>query len=237
MSRFTLDPPLSARNGRTVRVLVPCRVSDPTKQDERSLEDQENQHRRWLQENTDLAVELKVLAGSGSGEWLDRREYLDLIEFVESDKYDLVLTEDLGRIARRIQSHLFCENCVDHEVRLISLFDHIDTAVDGWEDRSIFSAWHHERSNRDTSGRIKRTHENRFAYGGCLSLPIYGYIKKLGAKDDDDVEKDPAAISVYEEWFSRLDAGALCANMTETLAPLFIRVEGQEGNSHGKDRE
>jgi hypothetical protein len=29
----------------------------------------------------------------------------------------------------------------------------------------------------------------------------------------------------------------LCANMTETLAPLFITVEGQEGNSHGKDHE
>ena len=29
----------------------------------------------------------------------------------------------------------------------------------------------------------------------------------------------------------------LCANMTETLAPLFITVEGQEGTSHGKDHE
>jgi len=29
----------------------------------------------------------------------------------------------------------------------------------------------------------------------------------------------------------------LCANMTETLAPLFITVEGQEGISHGKDHE
>jgi hypothetical protein len=30
---------------------------------------------------------------------------------------------------------------------------------------------------------------------------------------------------------------ALCANMTETLPPLFITVEGQEGRSHGKDHE
>ena len=29
----------------------------------------------------------------------------------------------------------------------------------------------------------------------------------------------------------------LCANMTETLAPLLIRVEGREGTSHGKDHE
>ena len=31
------------------------------------------------------------------------------------------------------------------------------------------------------------------------------------------------------------DAVPLCAIMTETLAPLFIRVEGQEGISHGED--
>ncbi len=30
---------------------------------------------------------------------------------------------------------------------------------------------------------------------------------------------------------------ALRVNMTETLAPLFITVEGQEGNSHGKGYE
>jgi hypothetical protein len=30
---------------------------------------------------------------------------------------------------------------------------------------------------------------------------------------------------------------ALCANMTETLASLFITVEGQEGTSHGKGYE
>ena len=29
----------------------------------------------------------------------------------------------------------------------------------------------------------------------------------------------------------------LCANMTETLAPLFITVEGQEGTSHEKVRK
>jgi predicted site-specific integrase-resolvase len=130
------------------------------------LDDQGALHNRWLNERAGLPYKVTVVAGSGSGEYLERTEYLQLIELVESDRFDLVLTEDLGRIVRRIHAHLFCELCVDHQTRLIAINDHVDTAEDGWQDRSIFSAWHHERSNRDTSERIKRTHRSRFLQGG-----------------------------------------------------------------------
>ena len=162
-------------------------------------------------------VSIKVVAGSGSGEWLEREEYLQLIELVESDEYDVVLTEDLGRIVRRIHAHLFCELCVDHGTRLIALNDHVDTAEPGWQDRSIFSAWHHERSNRDTSDRIKRTHGSRFDHGGCAAFPIYGIIKPPGAKSDLDWYKDPAAEPIYKRWFELLDEGAFYAEVADWL--------------------
>lgn len=214
-----LKPPLNARNGHTLRVLLPCRVSDPGpgKQDIRSLGDQEALYRHWLSEHIALPVEVTVLAGSGSGEWLEREEYLRLMESVESDQFDLVLTEDLGRIVRRIHAHLFCELCVDHRTRCIALNDHVDTCEPGWQDRSIFSAWHHERSNRDTSDRIKRTHRNRFEQGRCLALPIFGYLKKPGVKTDDDLEKVPETTPIYEEWFRRLDEGGLYAEVADWL--------------------
>ena len=222
---YELQLPLTARDGLTLRVIVPCRVSDPGpgKQDIKSLEDQESMHRRWLTEHTALPLEIKVIAGSGSGEWLDREEYMQLIELVETNQFDLVLTEDLGRIARRVQSHLFCELCVDHRTRLIAVNDHVDTCEPGWEDRSIFSAWHHERSNRDTSDRIKRSHRNRFTHGGCLSLPFYGYRLKAGIpadlrnKTDNDWEKIPEAEPIYTEWFDRLDHGASYSELSDWL--------------------
>ena len=139
------------------------------------------------------------------------------MDLVESDQYDLVLTEDLGRIVRRMHAHIFCELCVDHDVRLIALNDHVDTAVDGWQDRSIFSAWHHERSNRDTSDRIKRAHRNRFLTGGCLARTIYGYCLKPGGKTEDDLQKDPEAELIYREWFHRLDEGASYAEIADWL--------------------
>lgn len=221
-----LKPPLAARNGHTLRVLLPCRVSDPGpgKQDILSLDDQEASYRRWLSEHTALPMEVTVLAGSGSGEWLEREEYLRLIELVESDQFDLVLTEDLGRIVRRIHAHLFCELSVDHRTRCIAINDHVDTCEPGWQDRSIFSAWHHERSNRDTSDRIKRTHRNRFEQGRCLALPIYGYQKKPGAKTDDELEKIPEAAPVYEEWFRRMDEGALYSEVADWLNETGVSV-------------
>lgn len=214
-----LQPALTAHNGHTLRVLVPCRVSNPGpgKQDIRSLADQEALHRRWLDEHTSLPVDVTVVAGSGSGECLERAEYLRTMDLVESGHFDLVLTEDLGRIVRRIHAHLFCELCVDHGVRLIALNDHIDTWESGWQDRSIFSAWHHERSNRDTSDRIKRTHRSRFTQGHCLSLPIFGYRKQPGAKSDADLEKIPDAAPIYKEWFERLEKGEHYSEIADWL--------------------
>ena len=184
-----LNPPLTAKNGHTPEVIVVARVVTPVpeKQDIRSLEDQEALHREWLASHTDLPLNVTVIAGSGSGEALDRKEFFELSELVETGRYDLVLCEDLGRIVRRMHAHLFAELCVDYETRLISINDNVDTAIAGWQDRTIFSAWHHERSNRDTSDRIKRTHRSRFMQGGVLPQMIPGLIKPPGAKTDADV--------------------------------------------------
>jgi hypothetical protein len=201
------QPLFVPKNGHTFRVLLPCRVSDPgpCKQDERSNEDQEAMLRARLRDYVGENVEFTVVAGSGSGEYLGRAEYLHLIDLVETGEYDLVLTEDLGRIVRRIHAYLFCETCCEYETRLIALNDHVDTYEDGWQDRSIFSAWHHERSNRNTSDRIKRPHRIRFDQGGCAAFPIYGIIKPPGSKSDMEWYKDPQAQGVYEHIFQMLD--------------------------------
>lgn len=210
---------LVPKNGHTLRVILVCRVSDPGpgKQDVRSIYDQEAMLRSRLKEYWSGPIEIIVVAGSGSGEWLERDEYVHLIALVESGDYDLVLAEDLGRIVRRIHAHLFCELCVDHRTRLIAFNDHVDTAEDGWQDRSIFSAWHHEKSNRDTSDRIKRTHRNRFDQGGCAAFPIFGIIKPPGAKSDLEWLKDPAAEPIYREWFEKLDHGASYSEVAQWL--------------------
>tara|TARA_R110002072_G_scaffold301976_1_gene483172 strand:- start:2789 stop:3877 length:1089 start_codon:yes stop_codon:yes gene_type:complete len=162
-------------------------------------------HEEWLKAHLDSPYEVRILEGRESGECIERADYQELIGLVTTGQFDLVLAEDLGRIIRRLQAHGFAELCGDFDTRLISHNDHIDTAIPGWEDRSIISAWHHERSNRDTSDRIKRTANNRFLQGGCAAFEIAGYIKPPGAKSDLDWQKDPDWEQVYVEWFRMLD--------------------------------
>jgi DNA invertase Pin-like site-specific DNA recombinase len=230
-----LDPPLVPRNGRTLEVLVPVRVSDPRpgKQDERSLDEQRVLLETWLKAHTKLPVKVHVLAWKGSGEGLENEEYLRLLRMIGSRKFDLVLCEDLGRIVRRIHAHLVCELCEDTGTRLIALNDHVDTAQSNWRDASIFAAWHHERANRDTSERIKRTHRGRFAAGGCLPQPIFGIIKPAGAKTDADLRKDPPAEVIYKDWFAKLDDGGTYADVSDWLngnkTPLPPHARGKSG--------
>jgi DNA invertase Pin-like site-specific DNA recombinase len=203
-----LHPPLiAAKNGHEYQIIAVCRVSDPgpDKQDLKSLDDQADSYREWLKRSVDGTYNMEVIAGSGSGELLDREEYQRLIELVATGQFDLVLCEDLGRIVRRVHAHLICEHCEDHDTRLYAINDHVDTAQPGWREASIFAAFHHERSNRDTSERIKRTHRSRFMGGGCLRQPAYGWIKPPGAKTDAMMVKDSAAEPIYAKWFHMLD--------------------------------
>jgi site-specific DNA recombinase len=218
------EPPLLPKDSVTLRFIFVSRVSDPRpgKQDGRSLDEQQAWLTNWLDQRIDVPYKITPISGSGSGECLERDEYLKLIEEVGTGKYDCVLAEDLGRIIRRIHAVLFCEHCVDHDTRLIALNDNVDTGKSGWQDSSIFSAWHHERSNRDTSDRIKRTNRGRFLNGGCLTGMIYGYVKPPGAKTDGDLEKMLSAEPVYMEWFDKLDHDATYAEVSDWLNLLGI---------------
>jgi site-specific DNA recombinase len=233
-----LNPPLVAKRDHRLRVLFVERVSSPGpgKQDIRSLDDQEAMLREWLKTRTDLPFEATIVAGSGSGEHLDRKEFLELTALVETSRYDAVICEDVGRVVRRLHAHLFAECCVDHDTRLIAINDYIDTAVDGWQDRSIFSAWHHERSNKDTSERIKRTHRSRFAQGGTLSRLMPGYIKPPGAKSDAEICKDSYWEPIYDEWFTRLENGATFSMIADWLNSIGAPTGCKRGKQKAKDK-
>ena len=216
-----LHPPLTARDGHTLRVLLPSRVSDPRlgKQDLRSLDDQQDIQHRWLRQHTTLPIATTVIAGSGSGEMLDRAEYQRLIELIPSRTYDLVLPEDLGRIVRRVHAFHVCELCEDHDVRLISINNYgVDTALPGWRDAAFFASYFYEKDNRDKSLRIKERLRSRFLAGGALPGAIFGIIKPAGANSDKDLVKDPDAEPIYREWFRKLDEdGASYAEIADWL--------------------
>lgn len=213
--------PFVPKSGSVLVVVGICRIST-THQDPRSLADQEAYYRRWLQEHVTIAWTLEIIASQGSGENLERAEYLSLVE--RTAEFDLVLTEDLGRICRRVHAHVFCENAVDQQTRVIAINDHVDTAVEGWELSSYFAVMRHETYNKDTSKRIRRSLRNRFTQGGVVQCLPYGYLKPHPKATDAECSKDPAAERIYREWFQRLEEEQSYAEIADWLNALGIPV-------------
>jgi site-specific DNA recombinase len=76
------DPPLRPRQGLVLQVLAICRISTDH-QDERSLADQEALYHSWLRAHTDLQYALTTIAGRGTGENLERTEYVRALELID----------------------------------------------------------------------------------------------------------------------------------------------------------
>ncbi|MBI3408181.1 MAG: recombinase family protein [Planctomycetes bacterium] len=213
---MSLQPPLTPRIGQKLHVLAITRISTEH-QDKRSLEDQKAKIQEFITANYSGPVNWHIIASRGSGENLERKELHEAEDLIESNAIDLVLAEDLARICRRNRAFNFCEMCVDHETRLIALNDRIDTGEEGWQDSAFIATWHHERSNRDTSQRIRRSLRHRFTKGGIIQYVIYGYIKPPGAESDAELAKRLGADQVYKEWFRRLENGATYAEIADWL--------------------
>src|SRR5579859_307014 len=107
------NPFFLPRDGRVLKVVSVSRISTDH-QDERSLEDQLAKHKSFMDGQYGGKIEWKVIKSRGSGEHLDRAELNEVEELIESDEFDLVIAEDLGRICRRRRAYDLCELCVDH---------------------------------------------------------------------------------------------------------------------------
>jgi hypothetical protein len=217
-----LDPPLRPRDEQTLRVLGICRISTDH-QDQRSLEDQEALLRRFVRDHYDGSVSIRIIAGRGSGEYLDRKELAEAEELIESRSLDLVLAEDLARLCRRVKAYGICETAQDCGTRLIAINDHVDTSKEDWHLGALFSVFRHESYTRDTGKRIRRSLRNRFAQGGVVQSVIYGYIKPPGTKTDSELRKDDAAGPIYDQWFRLLEGGASYGEVADWLNAHDIR--------------
>lgn len=222
---INLSPPLVAKLGGTLRVLIFTRISSD-KQDERSLDDQEVFVRRWILDRWDGEIEFFVISGIGSGERLDRKELDRAKSQIEANLVDIVVAEDLGRIMRRGEALSFCEMAEDYDTRVITINDNLDTGASNWRMTAMFSSLHHETHNSDASARIRRTVRNRFENGGALRPPISGYIHPPGVEFDRDVSKDPEWEAIYEKWFAILEEGATFADVADWLNSQSIRPRG-----------
>ena len=204
------------KNGQKFKVIGVARIST-VHQDGKSLDDQRAYYTEWLHRNYGDNFELDVIQSRGSGEDLERPELQELHDRVDVGDVDLVISEDLGRIARRVDAYKFCETAADSGTRVVAVNDFIDTAQDGWKAISMLACMRHEAYNQDTSLRIRRSQRNRFAQGGVVQSFPYGYVKPHPHASDSECSKLPDADSVYYEIFRRLEERQTFAQVADWL--------------------
>ena len=214
MSNSHQDP--GPKNGQKFKVIGVARIST-VHQDGKSLDDQRAYYTEWLHRNYGENFELDVIQSRGSGEDLERPELQELRDRVDTGDVDLVISEDLGRIARRVDAYKFCETAADYGTRVVAVNDFIDTAQDGWKAISMLACMRHEAYNQDTSLRIRRSQRNRFTQGGVVQSFPYGYVKPHPHASDSECSKLPEAESVYDEIFLRLEEGQTFAQVADGL--------------------
>ena len=129
------------KNGIAHQVIDFERISTPN-QDERSLDEQNVYCRDRLRHlMPDAKLEFTTISGQGSGQYLDREEFLELCELVATGQYDIVIAEDLGRILRRMHAYIFCEEAEDSNTRVIAFNDNVDTIEENWRQAAFFAAY------------------------------------------------------------------------------------------------
>ena len=205
------------KNGTKFKGIGVARISGDN-QDEKSWEDQEAFYREWLDRTYERDnYELRVIEYQGSGQILDHAEFLELCDLVKTGSFDFVIAEDLSRIIRRLQAVIFCEEAEALGTRVVGIGDPVDTAIEGWEYAAVFTSLKNKAFCKDTARRIRRTLRNRFANGEIVMCLQYGYIKPHPGASDEEVQKDPEAVVIYEKWISMLEDGATYAEVARWL--------------------
>ncbi|MFT3881156.1 MAG: recombinase family protein [Gemmatales bacterium] len=215
MSNRMMQP----RNGHTFHVGIVARISGCQNQKEMSLEDQVDHGKEEARLYYDAGTpEYHIISTKGKGERLDRPELSEIEALIRSRVLDLLVVEDLGRLARSTEAGRLCGLAVDHSVRVVAPNDCIDTADASWEEDVISACRDHVGHNAHTSKRLKQKMMNRFRkLGECMARPIFGYIVSKEAERYDDWLKDEALTPTILELLRRLQENPNCSHAASWL--------------------
>lgn len=130
-----------------------------------------------------------------SGVTMDRPGYMDMIAQLELGKASAVFVKDLSRLGRNYieVGRLTEEFFPDHDIRLVSVSDAIDT--DEGENelapiRNLFNEWY----ARDISKKRRISNKIRGNSGMPMGLPPYGYMKAPDGSKRWVVDDEAAAV-------------------------------------------
>lgn len=188
-------------NNIDYRVGIYIRLSKEDEEKEKYSESESVQNQRailmqYIKENKLNFVKEYVDDGV-SGTSFDRPGFNQMIEDIEQDKINMVITKDLSRLGRNyVQSGYYTETYFpEHNVRYIAILDNIDTALDSANnDIAPFKSILNEMYAKDTSKKINSVLQSKRKQGEYLGTAPYGYKKDPENKYHLVVDEEAAKV-------------------------------------------
>ena len=217
---------------------------DGDKQESESIGNQRKILQRYVKENNLCLVKEYVDDGI-SGTTFDRPSFNELLQDIENQNINMVITKDLSRLGRDyIKTGFYIEDYFPkNNVRYVAITDGIDTYIDSTNnDITPFKAIMNDMYAKDISKKIRSVLKEKQKQGEYMcSIPAYGYKRHPTTKNKlivDEQVKD-----VVEKIFDMYANGhgsveiVKFLNSNKYLSPTGYRKTGivQDENQSGYD--
>ena len=151
---------------------------DGDKQESESIGNQRKILQRYVKENNLNFVKEYVDDGI-SGTTFDRPSFNELLQDIENQNINMVITKDLSRLGRDyIKTGFYIEDYFPkNNVRYVAITDGIDTYIDSTNnDITPFKAIMNDMYAKDISKKIRSVYKEKQKSGEYMcSIPAYGY--------------------------------------------------------------
>ena len=177
----------------TFKVGIYIRLSreDGDKLESESVSNQRDILQRYIKENKLIFVDEYIDDGV-SGTTFERKNFQRMIDDIEDQKINMVITKDLSRLGRDyIKTGYYIENYFpEKRVRYVSILDGIDTFMDSTNnDVTPFKAIINDMYAKDISKKIKGVFREKELNGEYLgTIAPYGYKKSSTQKNKLEID-------------------------------------------------
>ena len=187
--------PLIPKNPKMARVLIMGRIST-VHQNMESIEASYRYAEEQLKQIYQGPIEIKHLGERASGMRTDRVTIIEAQDDVATGTWDLVISEDLGRLYRNPRyQYAFVQDAVDNDTRVICFGDNLDTADENWEVNMGTASLRHGLHIPDTRRRVVRTATHSFHTGGMVMKTRFGY-RKLTKNEAESGAYGPKGLKI-----------------------------------------
>ena len=206
---------------------------DGDKQESESIGNQRKILQRYVKENNLCLVKEYVDDGI-SGTTFDRPSFNELLQDIENQNINMVITKDLSRLGRDyIKTGFYLEDYFPkNNIRYVAITDGIDTYIDSTNnDITPFKAIMNDMYAKDISKKIRSVLKEKQQQGEYMcSIPAYGYKRHPSIKNKLIV--DEQVRSVVEKIFEMYANGhgsveiVSFLNKNNYLSPTGYRKTG-----------